>query len=940
MRAAMECVSEGDVLGFVRGTLDVAHRSTIEAHLDRCAECLELVTLAGKTSLVVAEPAAAPTRDALRAIERYEIGEQIGHGAMGTVYAARDTRLGRRVAIKLVHPRLAGDERSQIGLLREAQALARIAQPNVLTVYDVGVVDNAVFLAAELVEGGTLEAWLRRPRGCRAIAMVFVQAARGLDAAHSAGLVHRDFKPSNVLIGHDGRVRVFDFGLARFTETLVAGELAGTPLYMSPEQRRGDVADARSDQYAFCVALHEAIHGHHPILADRQIARGDAAAPRWLRDVIARGLQVDPVRRFPAMRDVIACLERGLARRSRVLIAGSAIIAVAIAGGVARVAYTHGTEAPDAACPRVLPDTWAAARKDQLAAVFAQTKLPYAAQAAARVTGELDAFAARWGAAQQDACLARRADRELHARRKTCLEQQRFVFDAIVERFLEADTKLVDRAHVLLAALPDVDACARPTGPAWPGDPASAAQFAAHFREVARVASLAEAGKLEDAETRARTLADAAKQLRFRRAEADALYLRGHVAGMKGRFEEAVKDVDAALWIGGEIRYDELVVMATNELIYLVATRQKRPADARQFVKLARSAAERMATISARARTAHSIGNLELMAGHFDLAQQELERAVALNTGGDPLLTAAVMMDLSNLASQRGRAVAAEVLLRYAISVYRRELGELHPRHAQMLNNLGNTLLDLRRPDEAAAAFDQAIAIFERTLGPEHPDVGQLLGNAVGVQIVRGDLVRARAMLERAVAILEKTGAPPVFATTVFNLAQLNRIEGKDQEAERLFLRALGLRATALGEHHPQVTEALLAAAGMALARRDLAATRTFCDRAARSIAGSDVNNQAWQGSIETCLGELELVAKRPARAVPLLEAALARHEAAHDLGRRAYTAFALARALPRRDRPRAIELAQSARAAFAPEGATFKPEVDAIDRWLANSAR
>lgn len=937
----MACVSEVEVLGFVRGTLERAQRSTIETHLDSCEECLELVTLAGKTSLAATVPP-APSEDDVppMTIDRYAIEAPLGHGAMGTVYAARDTRLGRRVAIKLVHPRLAGDERSQVGLLREAQALARIAQPNVLTVHDVGVVDNAVFLAAELVEGDTLEAWLRAPRRWRAIASVFLQAARGLDAAHVAGLVHRDFKPSNVLIGHDGRVRVFDFGLARFSDAGGRAEIAGTPLYMSPEQLRGEVADARSDQYAFCVALHEALYGYNPARADRRVSAALDRPPRWLRELVRRGLARDPASRFPAVRDVIRGLERGLARRSRALLAGTAAVAVTAAATLAIVAYERGKDEPLAACPLPENETWNDAQKVQLATVFAQTGAPYAAATLVRVRGELDRFATRLASQTRDACIAQHtvADAELDARRTTCLEQQRLAFDGIVAQFLAADRTLVERAHSLLGALPDVESCAHARGPAWPQDPGARARFQIHFRELVAVRSIAEAGKFDEAERRAAQIAADAKTLGFRQAEGDAAYLQGHIAGMKGRVEEAVKLVEAALWIGEETRYDELVVTAANELVYLLAIQQRKPEEARPFVKLARSAAERMGTPSAQARTARSIGNIELTTGHFTAAEEALHRAVRLNVEGDPILTAFLMMDLANLASQRGRAIESEVLIRYAISIYRRELGELHPRHAQLLNNLANTLMDLRRHDEAAVLYDQAIAIYEKALGPDNPQLGTLYSNANGVHIARSDVPRAREMVTRGVKILENGGPRPHYASALYNLAQVERIEGHDREAERLFERTLAVRLESLGEHHHLVIESLLAIASMKLARGDHANARALCKRAAATMARSDVGNQAWQASIDTCFGELELAEGRPERARTLLEGALARHDAAHDVARRAYTQFVLARALPPRERPRALELARAARAAFVPEGALFKPEIDAIDRWLQRS--
>jgi serine/threonine protein kinase len=210
---------------------------------------------------------------------RFIIEGRLGEGGMGVVYAARDPHLGRKVAVKVLR---GADRAGNARLLREAQAMARLAHPNVVVVFDSGVLDDRLFVAMELVDGERLDRWLTAHRpGWRAAIDLFIQAGRGLAAAHAAGIVHRDFKPANVLVGGDGRARVLDFGLARDesapAEPPPAGEppaeapgvtatgaVLGTPAYMAPEQRRGERASARADQYSFCVGLYESLYGVHP----------------------------------------------------------------------------------------------------------------------------------------------------------------------------------------------------------------------------------------------------------------------------------------------------------------------------------------------------------------------------------------------------------------------------------------------------------------------------------------------------------------------------------------------------------------------------------------------------------------------------------------------------------------------------------------------------
>ena len=277
-------------------------------------------------------------------IGRYEVIERIGSGGMGVVYRARDPSLHREVAIKLVKPermRGRGGAEHRARLLREARAMAQLGHPNVVRVYDVGEHEEGVFLAMELVEGTDAARWFRqeRPEWQRVLA-VFRAAGRGLAAAHAAGLVHRDFKPANVLVGDDLRVRVMDFGLARTAEDIRGssepltdpdpgwseavtshGAVVGTPAYMAPEQFLGLAADARSDQYSFCASLWEALFHRLPFGGrnPRAIAAAKAndelrlpppgsGVPHELVAVLQRGMSAERDRRFESMAAVLRAL--------------------------------------------------------------------------------------------------------------------------------------------------------------------------------------------------------------------------------------------------------------------------------------------------------------------------------------------------------------------------------------------------------------------------------------------------------------------------------------------------------------------------------------------------------------------------------------------------------------------------------------------------------
>ena len=274
------------------------------------------------------------------AIDRYEILGCIGQGGMGIVYAARDERLGRTVALKLLRPEFGANVGAGPGdLAKEARSMAKLSHPNVVAVFDVGEHEGQLFVAMEYVEGQSLRRWLDTPRELAQILDVYIAAGEGLAAAHRAGLVHRDFKPDNVLVGKDGRPRILDFGLARgpdqqiepgppsFADSAEAtatsfsrhGLLLGTPAYMAPEQHLGERADARSDQFGFCVALYQALYEHLPFPSEDlralslAIVAGKltpppqhARIPERLRLLVLRGLSVDAPSRFSDMDTLLA----------------------------------------------------------------------------------------------------------------------------------------------------------------------------------------------------------------------------------------------------------------------------------------------------------------------------------------------------------------------------------------------------------------------------------------------------------------------------------------------------------------------------------------------------------------------------------------------------------------------------------------------------------
>jgi CubicO group peptidase (beta-lactamase class C family)/predicted Ser/Thr protein kinase len=359
------CPDELELLALARGTISPERGAALRDHIGDCAACRSVV--ASLASMPADGSPGTPGPDPAR----YELQRLLGAGGMGEVFLAQDRVLGRLVAIKLLHDDGAGPDPGALERVsREARALASLADPNVIAVYDRGVLDGRPFLAMEYVRGRTLRQWVtaEKPELARVVD-VLVQAGRGLAAAHEIGVVHRDFKPDNVLVGDDGRARVTDFGLARalpeadvpetsvvgtFEPAVTHGALAGTPAYSAPERLRGASADARSDQYSFCVTAYESIHGRRPSEAPAGDRPRSSAADRRLGPidaVLARGLSPEPADRFASMREVLRELEdaarpRRQGRRFLLIAAGSAI-GVAVIATV--LVLRHGPTPADAA---------------------------------------------------------------------------------------------------------------------------------------------------------------------------------------------------------------------------------------------------------------------------------------------------------------------------------------------------------------------------------------------------------------------------------------------------------------------------------------------------------------------------------------------------------------------------------------------------------------
>jgi tetratricopeptide (TPR) repeat protein len=744
----------------------------------------------------VIEPAAQPPRrrgavpelERGASVGRYMVIERLGAGGMGVVYAAFDPELGRKVALKLV---IRGDQER---MLREAQALARLAHPNVVAIHDVGKHDDRVFVAMELVAGKTLSAWLReRPRSWREIVAMFVAAGRGLAAAHAAGIVHRDFKPANVLVGSDGRARVLDFGLARAAgelpeaeeaasassqdllgeELTKTGSVVGTPVYTPPEAFRGELVGMAGDQFSFCVALYEALYRERPF--DRpwldpahppelRAAPADTKVPAWLRKVVVRGLSERAADRYPAMDALLGALAADPARRQRTALAALAgvvgIAGIAAAGMMWRV---RGGERAADPCAVSAPfaGIWDDAARARVRAAFASAGGPSAPGEFSRAAAGLDEATARWIDARTRAC-AQPRERDTAGSvlllKLACFDQQKEELASLVELFEHADAATVKGAPGAVRQLQGPSACAnaRSLSLVAPPSEAQRPQVAELRAQLARANALRTTGKYKEALAMMPGIVDQARAAGFAPILAEALY---RLAWAKTAFSNYTTDaeLDECERIAVASRMDALAARAAARRFANGALIGKDPAVLRDWEARARTWIERDHDLEAESEYVLGLSNSAQNAGDYDANVKWMRRAIEL---ADELYGPNSLSALDRrgniafsliLTGHYDEAIEIlEDLVPRITSVYGDDGDDL----AGALDNEGMALGMVGRYSDALAVLERAegmTSISETTRGAVQCDKSRAL-------LGQGRVAEAIAAGERGVALLRHSG--------------------------------------------------------------------------------------------------------------------------------------------------------------------------------------
>ena len=770
-------------------------------------------------------------------VGRYRIERRLGEGGMGVVYVAHDPELARDVAVKVVHPRRDADASAADRLLREARALARLSHPNVVDVYDAGRCGDGVYIAMELVLGQSLQRWLAVDRKWTEIVDVFVGAALGLAAAHEAGIIHRDFKPANVIVGDDGVVRVLDFGLARAAgpwrggtapveldgrSLTGTGSVVGTPAYMAPEQLANATLDGRTDQFSFCVALYEALWGTRPWHADSWPALADAiltarvpVPPRTRRRsrlfaIVRRGLARDPADRHPDMLALVAAL-RSIPRRRRppVFLVGAVLGAAAIA-----IAWPDTAEPCDPA-PR-LAKVWNDDTRSAITNRFDASEAEFADASHARVQARLDDYATQWSGAYVDLCGGDAQTLDLHMR---CLDGRLGAFAAIVGVLGELEPDELLRADGIVEGLPAVETCRdREALERYGTDVATAAiaaELATLERDDARADALTGAGRAPDALAVAERAVAMAEALGLDTAIAQANTAHGNALKSLGRFAEARDAYERAFVAAAASDDDRKAFALASALVFVHGVSLGRRDEAQRWIEQAEALLQRSTHEAIELGQFHNnVGAVLAAAGELDAARERHHTALALleaEYGGDHLSVAHTLGAIASVTTAQGRDEEAETMQRRAIAIQTAALGEAHPVVAEGYNGLGRHLNQQRRYADAEAAFRRAYASLAAAYGEDNNRAMVPLSNLGQVLTHLGRTKEAKETLERARAVQERELGRDHRETIVTTLALAHHHQqwGDRDEAERLLVGAVGALERVKGPEHADAALAL-----------------------------------------------------------------------------------------------------------------------------------
>lgn len=759
---------------------------------------------------------------------RYLILEELGRGGMGVVWTAYDPKLDRKVAIKRLHRSQAMNVR-QVRFIREAQALARLNHPNIVTVHDVDAHERQLYMAMEYVDGQTLECWLSMDsHDWRSILRIFDQAGRGLAAAHAAGITHRDFKPSNMLITSEGNVKVFDFGLAKYidddskhleTEALPEGEPAredpnlmemigtsnrlkitkfgrfvGTPAYMAPEQYPaldGHPIGAWTDQFSFSVTLYESLYGERPFEGEdlldiyanaragriREPPRG-TVVPGWIYRVLHRAMHYDPGRRYPSMEALLTALRTDPALRRRRLLtyaSSAALLGLASFGMLQAATAAPSPPLPCRGASKHLSGIWDEPKRIEVHQRMVATDLPFAADAARRTISGLDAYSDSWVAQHTNVCEATRIHGEQSESmldvRMNCLERRRSELAALVKALTTPREQTVARSVAAVAGLRPAKPCALALPGVendLPSDPVLRGEFMDLQTRIDDARALLITGRDAEARDLAIDAGRVAARREFERLHGEALVIEGQSHQSLRESTTAQARLRQGIAIAASVADIRTELVGWINLLYTTGVLLDSPREAAGLHFAAENALQRAGSpvdLASSLAVTHVAVLLE---------QRDLERAArvgedALHTvlgseGPSSLQYAHALTNLGIVAAQQSDWTLAKRRLRESQQLLQRLVGVDHPDVYKLEMNLANVLVQRAK---ASDDEDVATASFDE----------------------------AEQLYRHVLAFREQSEGPSgdSVARTLANLGLLQSTRGKRADARRTLLRAVHL---------------------------------------------------------------------------------------------------------------------------------------------------
>lgn len=879
---------------------------------------------------------------------------------MGVVYRATDPDLDRELAIKVVQPG-SRSKRAQERLLEEARAMAKLRHPSVVPVFDVGTTENGVFIVMPLINGGTMYDWMREPHEWREVVERFVSAGRGLAAAHAAGLVHRDFKPRNVLLGTSGEVLVADFGIAARTDDSIdrnreastpgsaqVSSIAGTPAYMAPEQADGGTIDARADQYSFCISFWEALCGQRPTEAETRtgstlprpalsLAGKRRNTPGWLLEAVARGFSASPNARWPSMNALIEHLERRLGRPKR-LVLGASVLALA---GITSAAVLFARGRSEDPCPDPGPriaTVWSQKIQGEIEQAFAATGVPYAGDMIRRITPVLSRYASSWRTTHIAACKAARVERTqsdlLFERRRHCLERRFAALSGRVDAFKNADRNTVDDAVRSVETLPPIEECDDAESLlafTTPIPSQHRTRIAELDREIDQIEAMEARGVMKERLDPTQKVVEASRALGYAPLHARALWVRGKA------LEDNAQPAEAAyrelVQVAAEARDDTLVVHGWISIIDDLAGRQNKVAEAKALEPVAEAALVRAgATPLLRYRLESALATRAMAGDEYDVVLDHGKKAV--EAASTVSLRASAQANLGSWLANMGRNKDALPYFEQALRSTEEALGPNHPDTAERLLLVSQALARTGGSDGQEALVRRALDIQKHAFGPDAPPVGRTLLHLGNLLRSRGSFKDAVPILSEAVSILEKGSDQQQLGFAIGALGDATYGSEGFDAAKPHYLRAMAILEAVGGKDQLPYVMTESNFANRYFDAGDCASARPYYEHAARFLTA-----QKHRGAVmaTSMLAQCDLKDGKIDAALATLEDGVrVCRENGCSPGALEGLLYTLGGQLvdTKRDRPRGISLVREARAGWKKMGNTQK--VQTVDDWLA----